>query len=111
MPKLMRLYPVTNNNGRWSPDEGEQRCGRCAKTTCVGLSSGVNKRQGRCRAILIQPKAGVAACLAMIPFARKKQPVQPQSQAMGAAREILGRWESCWALPSAGSFNRPQSGK
>ena len=88
MPKLMRLYPVTNNNGRWSPDEGEQRCGRCAKTTCVGLSSGVNKRQGRCRAILIQPKAGVAACLAMIPFARKKQPVQPQSQAMGVALAV-----------------------
>ncbi len=91
MPKLMRLYPVTNNNGRWSPDEGEQRCGRCAKITCVGLSFGVNKRQERCIAIIIQPKAGVAACFAMIPSARKKQPVQPQSQAMGAAREILGR--------------------
>ena len=73
--------------------------------------SDVNERPIRCGAKLIQPKAGVAACLAMIPFARKKQPVQPQSQAMGAAREILGRWESCWALPSAGSFNRPQSGK
>ena len=83
MPKLMRLYPVTNNNGRWSPDEGEQRCGRCAKTTCVGLSSGVNKRQGRCRAILIQPKAGVAACFAKTSFAYNGTLVQPQPPFVG----------------------------
>lgn len=33
--------------------------------------SDVNKRQERCIAIIIQPKAGVAACFAMIPSARK----------------------------------------
>ena len=53
--------------------------------------SDVNERPIRCRAKLIQPKADAAICLAMIPSALNKQPVQPQMQAMGAAREILGR--------------------
>ena len=104
----MRLYPVTNNNGRWSPDEGEQRCGRCAKTTCVGLSSGVNKRQGRCRAILIQPKAGVAACLAMIPSAYNGTSCPATAASNGGSSERSSEGlDSRWALPGAGSFNRP----
>ena len=47
----------------------------------------------RCQAKLTQPKAGVAACFAMIPSALNKQPVQPQSQAMGAARRDPRRGE------------------
>ena len=58
------------------------------------IHSGVNERPLRCGATLTQPKAGVAACLAMIPPALKKQPVQPQPQAMGAARRDPRRGES-----------------
>ena len=108
MPIQQRLYPVTNNVGWRSPDEGEQRCGGCAKTTCIGQASSVNERPLRCRAKLIQPKAGMAARLAMIPSAYNGTfcPATAASNGGSSERSSEGL-DSRWALPGAGSFNRP----
>ena len=52
--------------------------------------SDVNERPIRCRAKLIQPKAGMAARLAMIPSAYNGTSCPAQPQAMGQLGEILG---------------------
>ena len=76
--------PLTRGNS----DAEEARRTACADGICI------KDGQGRQRAKPFYPKAGVAACLAMIPPALKKQPVQPQPQAMGAARRDPRRGES-----------------
>ena len=68
-----------------------ERCGRCAMTTC-------RRQKGNAFLFLLSmtankvpsgssdPKAGMAACFAKTSSAYNGTPVQPQSQAMGAAR-------------------------
>ena len=70
--------------------------------------SDVNERPIRCRAKLIQPKAGMAACLAMIPSAYNGTfcPATAASNGGSSERSSEGL-DSRWALPGAGSFNRP----
>ena len=70
--------------------------------------SDVNERPIRCRAKLIQPKAGLAACLAMIPSAYNGTfcPATAASNGGSSERSSEGL-DSRWALPGAGSFNRP----
>ena len=70
--------------------------------------SDVNERPIRCRAKLIQPKAGMAARLAMIPSAYNGTfcPATAASNGGSSERSSEGL-DSRWALPGAGSFNRP----
>ena len=70
--------------------------------------SDVNERPIRCRAKLIQPKAGMAARLAMIPSAYNGTscPATAASNGDSSERSSEGL-DSRWALPGAGSFNRP----
>ena len=88
--------------------------------------SDVNERPIRCRAKLIQPKAGMAArlamipsayngtscpataasCFAMIPSACTLCPATAASNGGSSERSSEGL-DSRWALPGAGSFNRP----
>ena len=70
--------------------------------------SDVNERPIRCRAKLIQPKAGMAARLAMIPSAYNGTfcPATAASNGGSSERSSEGL-DSRWALPDAGSFNRP----
>ena len=62
----------------------------------------------RCQAKLTQPKAGVAACLAMIPSVYNGTfcPATAASNGGSSERSSEGL-DSRWALPGAGSFNRP----
>ena len=62
----------------------------------------------RCQAKLTQPKAGVAACLAMIPsvYNGTSCPATAASNGGSSERSSEGL-DSRWALPGAGSFNRP----
>ena len=70
--------------------------------------SDVNERPIRCRAKLIQPKAGMAARLAMIPSAYNGTfcPATAASNGGSSERSSEGL-DSRWAQPSAGSFSRP----
>ena len=70
--------------------------------------SDVNERPISCRAKLIQPKAGMAARLAMIPSAYNGTfcPATAASNGGSSERSSEGL-DSRWALPGAGSFNRP----
>ena len=70
--------------------------------------SDVNERPIRCRAKLIQPKAGMAVRLAMIPSAYNGTfcPATAASNGGSSERSSEGL-DSRWALPGAGSFNRP----
>ena len=70
--------------------------------------SDVNERPIRCRAKLIQPKAGMAARLAMIPSAYNGTfcPATAASNGGSSERSSEGL-DTRWALPGAGSFNRP----
>ena len=70
--------------------------------------SDVNERPIRCRAKLIQPKAGMAARLAMIPsvYNGTSCPATAASNGGSSERSSEGL-DSRWALPGAGSFNRP----
>ena len=70
--------------------------------------SDVNERPIRCRAKLIQPKAGMAARLAMIPSAYNGTfcPATAASNGGSSERSSEGL-DSRWALPGAGSFSRP----
>ena len=70
--------------------------------------SDVNERPIRCRAKLIQPKAGMAACLAMIPSAYNGTSCPATAASNGGSSERSSEGlDSRWALPGAGSFNRP----
>ena len=70
--------------------------------------SDVNERPIRCRAKLIQPKAGMAARLAMIPSAYNGTSCPATSASNGGSSERSSEGlDSRWALPGAGSFNRP----
>lgn len=70
--------------------------------------SDVNERPIRCRAKLIQPKAGMAACLAMIPSAYNGTSCPATATSNGGSSERSSEGlDSRWALPGAGSFNRP----
>ena len=70
--------------------------------------SDVNERPIRCRAKLIQPKAGMAARLAMIPSAYNGTFCQATAASNGGSSERSSEGlDSRWALPGAGSFNRP----
>ena len=68
--------------------------------------SDVNERPIRCRAKLIQPKAGMAARLAMIPSAYNGTfcPATAASNGGSSERSSEGL-DSRWALPGAGSLN------
>ena len=62
----------------------------------------------RCQAKLTQPKAGVAACLAMIPSAYNGTSCPATAASNGGSSERSSEGlDSRWALPGAGSFNRP----
>ena len=62
----------------------------------------------RCQAKLTQPKAGVAACLAMIPSAYNGTSCPATVSSNGGSSERSSEGcDSRWALPGAGSFNRP----
>ena len=70
--------------------------------------SDVNERPIRCRAKLIQPKAGMAARLAMIPSAYNGTSCPATATSNGGSSERSSEGlDSRWALPGAGSFNRP----
>ena len=70
--------------------------------------SDVNERPIRCRAKLIQPKAGMAARLAMIPSAYNGTSCPATAASNGGSSERSSEGlDSRWALPGAGSFNRP----
>ena len=70
--------------------------------------SDVNERPIRCGAKLIQPKAGMAACLAMIPSAYNGTSCPATAASNGGSSERSSEGlDSRWALPGAGSFNRP----
>ena len=62
----------------------------------------------RCQAKLTQPKAGMAACLAMIPSAYNGTSCPATAASNGGSSERSSEGlDSRWALPGAGSFNRP----
>ena len=70
--------------------------------------SDVNERPIRCGAKLIQPKAGMAARLAMIPSAYNGTSCPATAASNGGSSERSSEGlDSRWALPGAGSFNRP----
>ena len=70
--------------------------------------SDVNERPIRCRAKLIQPKAGMAARLAMIPSAYNGTSCPATAASNGGSSERSSEGlDSRWAQPSAGSFSRP----
>ena len=70
--------------------------------------SDVNERPIRCRAKLIQPKAGMAVRLAMIPSAYNGTSCPATAASNGGSSERSSEGlDSRWALPGAGSFNRP----